>query len=181
MQSGHGGSQPRERLLKLGAATLSDAELIALLLGTGTRGEPVHDMARRLLAEAGGLSGLRLADPATVARKGVGPAKASRVLASVELATRLAFQKVPKRLSLDRPEACVRYLLLRYGVRDQEVMGALFLNVRNQIIYEREIFRGTLRRAAVEPRAILRVALSVGAAGVLVFHTTSQRRSDPEF
>ncbi len=165
------GRQPRERLMRFGAATLSDSELIALLLGTGTRGESVHDMSARLLAEAGGLSGLRMADPLTVARKGVGPAKASRVLAAVELATRLAFRELPKRLPLDRPESSARYLLLRYGVRDQEVMGALFLNVRNHVIYETEIFRGTLRRAAVEPRAILRVALSVGAAGVLMFHT----------
>ncbi len=163
--------QPRERLMRLGASTLSDADLLAILLGTGRSGEPVNAMASRVLAEWGGLAGLRTAEPASVACKGVGPAKASRILAVVEMATRIAFRAQPKRLTVDRPDAAARYLLLRYSRRDQEVMGALFLNVRNQTVHESEIFRGTLKRASVEPRAILREALSVGAAGFVVFHT----------
>ena len=165
------GELPRERLLKVGAKGLSDAELVAILLGTGTSGQPVLEMAERLLADSGGLTGLRTADPRTVARKGLGPAKTSRILAAVELATRLAFKELPQRLALDRPEASARYLLLRYGRRDQEVMGAVYLTARNQPLHEGEIYRGTLRRASVEPRTILREALNVGAAGVLLFHT----------
>ena len=162
---------PRERLLENGAGALSDSELIAVLLGTGSREMGVEELGETLLKAAGGIQGLRTADPRAVTRKGVGPAKACRVLAAVELATRLAFAELPKRLCFDRPEACARYLLLRYARRDQEVMGAVFVNVRNEALHECELYRGTLRRAAVEPRGILREALAVGAAGVLLFHT----------
>jgi len=163
--------RPRERLIVHGANALSDSELLAILLGTGTRGESVVKMAERLLSDCGGLGGLRTASVRDVARKGVGPAKASRVLAAIELAIRLAFREVPRRMQLDRPESSARYLLLRYGRRDQEVMGAVYLTVRQQPLHESEIYRGTLRRASVEPRTILREALSVGAAGILLFHT----------
>ncbi len=162
---------PRERMLRSGPTSLSDAELVALLLGTGTRGSSALTMARELLAMVGGLCGLRTADPHLVSLRGLGPAKVSRVLAAAELATRLAFDSVPKRMALDHPEASARYLLLRYGRRDQEVMGAVYLNVRNQVMHEVELYRGTIRRASVEPRGVLREALCVGATGVLLFHT----------
>lgn len=170
-RGGAGRKPPRERLLDSGASTLSDGELLAVLLGTGSREMGVEELGERLLQSAGGLQGLRTACPRSVTRKGVGPAKACRVLAAVELATRLAFADLPKRMCFDRPEACARYLLLRYARRDQEVMGAVFVNVRNEAVHECELYRGTLRRAAVEPRGILREALAVGAAGVLLFHT----------
>lgn len=166
-----GGELPRERLLRSGAGSLSDAELISILLGTGNRDIGVEELGERVLESVGGLHGLRTADPRSVSRKGIGPAKACRVLAAVEIATRLAFAEQPKRLCFDRPEACARYLLLRYARRDQEVMGAVYVNVRNEALHECELYRGTLRRAAVEPRGILREALTVGAAGVLLFHT----------
>ena len=72
---------------------------------------------------------------------------------------------------MTRPEDVARYLCLRYGRNDQEVVGALYLDTRNRLIREREVFRGTLNRAAVEPRGVLKEAVLQGAAGVVLFHT----------
>jgi DNA repair protein RadC len=104
-------------------------------------------------------------------RKGLGDSKAASVLASLELAKRLARAEVPRRRPLRNPWDVVSYLFLKYTVRDQEVVGALYMDVRNRLIGEREIFRGTLERAVVEPREIFRDAIIRGAAGIVLFHT----------
>jgi DNA repair protein RadC len=162
--------RPRERLLKNGAQVLSDAELLAVLLKNGRPGASVLDLARELLAECGGLGGLAAGDALSLRRRGVGPVKLAALLAAVELACRLAQARVPDRKLMGRPGTVARYVALRYGARDQEVMGALFVDIRNRLLAEREIYRGTLNRAAVEPREILKEGLLRGAAGVIVFH-----------
>jgi DNA repair protein RadC len=163
--------RPRERLLREGGAALSDGELLAVLLRTGCTGASALDLGRELLLVAGGLAGLATLDAASLQRRGLGAAKAAGLLAALELARRVARAELPDRLPLGDPEAVARYLLLRYSERDQEVMGALFLDVRNRLLGEAELFRGTLARAAVEPRAVLKQALLRSAAGVLLFHT----------
>jgi DNA repair protein RadC len=163
--------RPRERLLRHGAAALSDAELVALLLRTGGRGASAVDLARDLLAAVDGLAGLVGCDAGPLRRRGLGDAKLAAVLAAVELACRLSRARLPEREALTHPAAVARYLTLRYARAEQEVMGAIYLDSRNRLLAEREIYRGTLNRAAVEPRAILKEALLRGAAGVLLFHT----------
>ena len=88
-------------------------------------------------------------------RRGLGEAKAASVLASLELARRLARAEIPERELLSRPSEVVRYLALRYAFRDQEVMGALFLDTRHRLVSEGEVFRGALDRASVEPRQLI--------------------------
>lgn len=163
--------RPRERLLALGSRALSDAELIAILLRTGSAGVSAVEMAVRLLREVGGLPGLCDVGYHDLERPGLGRAKGATLLAGVELARRLARAEVPDRAPLGRPAQVASYLALRYGRRDQEVMGALFLDTRNRLLGERELYRGTLDRAAVEPREILKEGLLRGAAGVVLFHT----------
>ena len=162
--------RPRERLLEQGGRALSDAELLAVLLRTGRFGASALDVARELLAAHGGLSGLESVDSREIRRLGVGPAKAASLLAALEIGRRLAREQLPEEL-LTRPAEVVRYLQLRYGERDQEVMGALFLNLRNRLIGDRNIYRATSDRASVEPRAVLKEALLRGASGFVVFHT----------
>lgn len=162
---------PRERLLDSGAAALSDAELLALVLRTGRPGRGARALAAELLSELGGLGGLLHVAPRGVRRRGIGPAKTASVLAAVELARRLARTEVRQNDPLSHPVAVARYLRLRYSRAAQEVMGALFLDSRNGVVAEREIFRGTLNRAAVEPRQILKQALLYDAAGLILFHT----------
>jgi DNA repair protein RadC len=163
--------RPRERLLAQGAQVLGDAELVAVLLRTGQAGESALSVARRLLAKSGGLRALAVAVPAALTGGGVGPAKAAALLAAVELGRRLARAEVREREPLGHPAAVASYLTLRYAALDQEVMGALYLDVRNRLLGERELFRGALNRAVAEPRRILREGLLAGAAGCIVFHT----------
>ncbi len=163
--------RPRERMLTYGEGALSDEELVAILLRSGKPGQSAIAMAAELIQEHGGVGGLLWTDLRRMRRYGLGPAKAASIMAAVELGRRLAKAGLSKDNLLDRPESVARYLYLRYGRVDQEVMGALFVDMRNHLTGESEIFRGTLTRAAVEPRAILREALLSGAAGLLLFHT----------
>lgn len=93
------------------------------------------------------------------------------MLAAVEIGKRLAKANLPQRLSLDQPSRVANYLALRYLTQDQEIMGSLYLDTRNRLIGESELYRGTLNRAAVEPRAALKEALLRNAAGFILFHT----------
>lgn len=163
--------RPRERLLKHGSDALSPAELVAVLLRTGVKGISAMKMATDLIQETGGLAGLVALTPQALRRKGLGPAKAASLLAALEIASRVAREQLGEREPLTRPAEVARYLALRYWARDQEVVGALFLDARSRLLGEKELFRGTLDRAIAEPREILKEALLRGAAGVIVFHT----------
>ena len=166
-----GEEKPRERLLEHGASALSDNELVAVLLRTGRQGQTVFQMAREILIDTGGLDGLVDSRAKDLIRDGLGEAKAASLIAAVEVGRRLARRRVSERRPLGRPASVAHYLSLRYQVRDQEVMGALYLDVRNKLLCDKEIYRGTLSRAAVEPREVLKEALRQGAAGVVLFHT----------
>lgn len=163
--------RPRERLLAQGSEALSDAELLAVLLRTGTRGKSALGLATELLVEAGGLPGLVGSSYPEVRRPGLGRAKAAALLAGVELGRRLARAELPEREPLARPGDAVRYLALRYRKRDQEVVGALLLDGRRRLIGDRELYRGTLTETAVEPREVLKECLLRGATGLVLFHT----------
>ena len=162
--------RPRERLLAKGARSLGDAELVAVLLRTGRRGASAIEMARELLDAVGGLAGLANAQPASLARRGLGAAKSAGLVAAIEVGRRLARAEIVDREPLARPAAVASYLALRFALREQEVLGALYLDVRNRLLAERELYRGTLSRAAVEPRRVLQEGLLLGAAGCIVFH-----------
>lgn len=163
--------RPRERLLRSGGASLSDAELVAVLLRTGRPGQSVVEMAQELLRERGGLGGLLASNRGALRRRGLGDAKLATLLAAFELGRRLARSRIDEREVLDRPWLVASYLGMRYSSSDQEVMGAVYLDVRNRMISECEVFRGTLSRTVVEPRAILKEALLRSASGFILFHT----------
>ena len=165
------GERPRERLLRDGGGALTDAELLAVLLRTGCPGKTAVEMAQEILDEHGGLAGLICSDIRRLRRHGLGPAKSATVLAGLEFARRLVRVQLPQQDLLDSPGAVSNYLVLRFGRLDQEVMGALFVDAKNQLLGETEIFRGTMTSASAEPRAILREAILCGASGVIVFHT----------
>ena len=162
--------RPRERLLREGGRALSDGELVAVLLRTGRPGRSALDMARELLSERGGLAGLATADGSSLRRRGLGEAKMAAVLAACEIARRLAKARLANRDVFVNPASTAAYLVLRYASADQEVFGALYLDVRNRLIAEGEVFRGTLGKTLVEPRAILKEGLLRSASGVVVFH-----------
>jgi len=162
---------PRERLLAGGAQLLSDRELLAVVLRNGRPGASALDLAGRLLEKAGGLRALAGASYRSLRSNGIGPGKVAAVLAAAEIACRMAAAEVPERRPLSKPAAVARYLDLRYGHIGQEVMGALYCDARHRLIGERELYRGTLHRAAVEPREVLKEGLLLGAAALVLYHT----------
>jgi DNA repair protein RadC len=164
------GESPRERLAARGAGALADPELLALCLGNGRRGADTLALARTVLEEAGGLIGLPALTLPALARLGLTEAKAAAVLAAVELARRLALAAVPDRQLMSRPSEVATYLALRYFNAGQELMGAIFLDVKNGFLGTVELSKGTLSRTAVETRQVIREGLLRNAASVLLFH-----------
>ncbi|HUO86438.1 MAG TPA: DNA repair protein RadC [Thermoanaerobaculia bacterium] len=163
--------RPRERLLERGSGAISDVELVAVLLRTGAAGVSALRLAGEVMRERGGLAGLLDTEARHLDRFGIGPAKAAMLLAAVELGRRLARSELPDRTPMERPAAVARYLELRYLRRLQEVVGALYLDARNRLLSDQELYRGTINRSLVEPRLVLVEALLRGASGVVLFHT----------
>lgn len=166
-----GAELPRERLLRSGVESLSDAELVAIVLRTGARGVSALSLARCLLAEHGGLSALVGVHPGEIDARGIGPAKRATLAASVEIGCRIAREEIDRGPILGRPAAVARYLRLRYRRPGQEVLGAVYLDARQRPIRDEEIYRGSLDRSTAEPRAILKRALLLDAKSLIVFHT----------
>ena len=152
-----------------GAAALSDAELVALLIEPGRRGKSSLDIARELTAE--GL--LPLARREWIPGKPVGSLGASRVArigAALELGRRIATLSATSSDPIRDPGEIALRLIARYAQRVQETFGCLYLDVRNRVVTEREIFIGTLNSTTVAPRDVFRFALLDHAASVIVFH-----------
>ena len=162
--------KPAERLLLRGPTALSDAELLAVLIRNGD-GAALTTAQALLQAQDGVLGLAASAEVSALRERGLEPPEIAAVVAAVEFSRRLARGRVPDREPLSHPAAIATYLSLRYGREDQEVVGALYLDVHNRLVAEAELFRGTLRRASVEPRQILKRGLFERAAGIVLFHT----------
>jgi DNA repair protein RadC len=169
MQAMHEG--PRERLLRRGASALSDAEVLAVLLGTGLPGFPAPVLAARLLQRCGGLSGLLSRDPrALLEEPGLGPAKLGLILAARELALRSAEEPLRRADVMRSPGDTQRYLRQHLGGRDREVFCCLFLDAQHRLLHCEDLFFGTLDGAAVYPREVAARALRYSAAAVILAH-----------
>ena len=174
------GNGPREKLLRRGVTALSDAELLALMLGTGSRGRPVMKMAHDLLDRFGGLAGL-LSAPRNelLAESGVGEAKVSMLEASIELARRQAQERLQRSDVLSSPEQARRFLHCHLRNDAREVFCCLFLNSQNALISCEDLFWGTLDGAVVYPREVLRRALEIHAAAVIFAHNHPSGVAEP--
>jgi DNA repair protein RadC len=169
--------RPRERLARHGAPALSNRELIALLLGTGSSGVSALDLADGLLAQ--GLRELASRSLADLERRpGLGRAKATRVLAGLEIGARLASEAGGARPFLGSSAEVARHLLPRYGARPVETFGLLALDVRRRLRHEAVISVGCLTASLVHPREVFQEAIAGRAAAILVFH--NHPSGDPE-
>lgn len=175
------GERPRERLLKQGAAALSDAELLAIFLRVGLPGKSAVDLARELLARFDGdLGHLAAAEPASLATlPGIGPAKAAQLAASLELSRRALAADLTTRDALGSPQAVRDWLRLRIGHLPHEVFHALWLDAQNRLIAAEELFRGTLTATSVYPREVVKRALASNAAAVILAHNHPSGHSQP--
>jgi len=163
--------RPRERLLAGGAGALTDAELLALLLGSGIPGRGAVDLARGALAHFGSLGRLLLAAPAALEElPGLGRARAARVHAVVELAKRMLRERARHGPTLGSPPAVRDYLSLCLAERGHEVFVVLFLDARHRVIACEEMFRGTLTQTSVYPREVVKQALRHNCAAVILAH-----------
>ena len=162
--------RPRERLHANGAASLSDAELVAVLLRTGVRGKSAVDLARELLQKYDGISKLLNAGPELVRVNGLGPAKTAQFAAAMELARRSAEERVRETSALTSPGAVRDYLRLKLGGRQHEVFVCIWLDAQHRAIKFDEPFSGTLTQTSVYPREIVKQALAVNAAAVIFAH-----------
>jgi len=172
--------RPREKLLTRGAATLSDAEVLALLVGTGQRGTDAVALARRLLAEAGGLRGLLDQPAQRLARlPGVGIARACRLAAGVDLGPRHLAQDLARGEALTDPAKAGDYLTRRLRALPYEVFACLFLDTRHRVIAFEELFRGTLDGAEVHPREVVQRCLAHHAAAVILGHNHPSGCTEP--
>jgi DNA repair protein RadC len=165
-------AQPREKLLSRGAAALSDTELLALLLRTGTAGRGVLQMAREVLDTFGGIAGLLHTAAEDLKRiKGLGgPAKRAELMAVLELARRGLAQQLGAREIFATPGAVKQYLQLHLARKQHEVFAVLFLDAQNRLIDMEELFQGTLTQTSVYPREVVKRAIKHHAASVVFAH-----------
>lgn len=161
--------RPREKLLQRGAGILSDAELLAVLLGSGVAGRNVLDLARGLLAKFGGLRQFLEADRAMVLREpGLGPVRYAQLQALLEIGRRYLDEHIERASVLESPASVRRYLKSMLRHESSEVFGCLFLDTKHRPLAFEILFRGTIDRASIYPREVVRRSLLHNAAALIL-------------
>ncbi|MCL1630515.1 DNA repair protein RadC [Sporolactobacillus sp. CPB3-1] len=163
--------RPRERLARDGASALSNQELLAILLHSGTKNESVMQLAERLLCRFEGLELLKDASIEELKQvKGIGAAKAIQLLAGFELGQRMARKARESRYSIRSPEDGADYVMEEMRALKQEHFLVLFLNTKNQVLHKKTIFVGSLNASIVHPREVFKEAVRQSAASIICFH-----------
>ncbi|MCA1978034.1 MAG: DNA repair protein RadC [Thiobacillus sp.] len=173
-------ARPREKLLRQGAAALTDAELVAVFLRTGVTGKSAVDLGRELIARFGGLGGLCRAERrAACAAPGIGEAKYAQLAAVMEMARRTLAEAMHAGDALNSPDAVRDYLRLTLRGKEYEVFCCVFLDAQHRVIAVEELFRGTLTQTSVYPREIVRRALAHNAAALVLAHNHPSGVAEP--
>ena len=163
--------RPRERLCQLGAEYLSDAELLAIILRVGNRGQSAFDLAKEILIHSQGLGGLDAKSVSELCQnRGIGKAKASQIKAAIEIGKRLRHaSKKPGAVFRNSHEVFDHMqAALRHQPREQ--FHVLLLTIRNKLILEKKLFEGTLHESIVNPREVVKLAVNEQAAGIIFVH-----------
>jgi DNA repair protein RadC len=172
--------RPREKLLKRGSYALTDAELLAIFLRTGTRGKSAVDLARELLADFGSLKALLGADQQRFCQgNGLGEAKYTQLQAVLEMARRHFKESLQRGDALTSPDITRAYLSAQLRGYSYEVFACLFLDNQNRVIQLTELFHGTIDAASVYPREVAKQALHHNAAAVIFAHNHPSGVSEP--
>ncbi|HDZ55570.1 MAG TPA: JAB domain-containing protein [Pseudomonas xinjiangensis] len=172
--------RPREKLLSQGAASLSDAELLAIFLRTGIPGRNAVDLARDLLTGFGSLRALLQADQKLFCQHaGLGPAKFVQLQAVMEMARRHLYEELKRGDALTSPGAVRQYLKSKLLGLPHEVFACLFLDNQHRVIAFEELFRGTLDSASVYPREVMKRALAHNAAALILTHNHPSGVAEP--
>lgn len=172
--------RPREKLLQRGSAALTDAELLAIFLRTGTPGKSAVDLARELLADFGSLKALLDADQQRFClSNGLGSAKYAQLQAVLEMAKRHFKEALQRGNVLTSPEITRSYLSAQLRGYSYEVFACLFLDNQHRVIKLEELFRGTIDGASVYPREVVKQALYYNAAAMIFAHNHPSGISEP--
>lgn len=172
--------RPREKLLQRGPSSLSDAELLAIFIRTGTAGRTAVDIARELLTRFGSLRALLTADLADFSSTaGIGPAKFAQLKAIIEIGQRFLGESLSPGQALTDPDVVRSYLAVRLRDRPHEVFCCLYLDNRHRVLAFEELFRGTINGAAVYPRELVKQALAHNAAAVILVHNHPSGVAEP--
>jgi DNA repair protein RadC len=173
-------ARPREKLLARGPAALADAELLALLLRTGLKGQGVLQLAQALLDTFGGLGGLLRAQPADLKKvKGLGPAKRAEMAAVLEIARRSVAQELAAAPVFDAPDKVKQFLALHLGGLAHEEFAVVFLDGQHRLLQMKTLFRGTLGQTSVYPREVVKEALALNAGAVILAHNHPSGAAEP--
>ena len=163
--------RPRERLLKQGPKSLSDAELLAIFLRTGTRNISAVDLARQLLQQFGSLSQLLKASQSDFcAAMGLGEAKFTQLQAVMEMSRRVHADGLSQGQTITNAADAANFLMAELGDRPAEVFGALFLDTKHHILAFEELFHGTIDHTSVHPRELIRRVMHHNAARIILAH-----------
>ncbi|MBO8177510.1 MAG: DNA repair protein RadC [Bacillus sp. (in: Bacteria)] len=163
--------RPRERFIQNGPQSVSNQELLAILLGTGTKEESVLQLANRLLVYFEGLRMLKDTSlEELMAVKGIGKAKAVQLLASVELGRRIHNLTFEDRYVIRSPEDGAKYVMEELRFLSQEHFVCLYLNTKNQVMHKQTVFIGSLNASIVHPREVFKEALRRSAASLICVH-----------
>ncbi len=172
--------RPREKLLQRGADALTDAELLAIFLRTGTKGLSAIDLAYKILNEFSSLRNLFNASLEDFSKiKGVGPAKYVQLQAVLEMSSRHLKETIEKQSAITSPHDTRQFLKSQLRDRSYEVFAAIFLDNRHQVIKFEELFRGTIDGASVYPREVVKKALKYNAAAMIVAHNHPSGIAEP--
>ena len=172
--------RPREKLLHRGADALTDAELLAIFLRTGTKGLSAIDLAYNILDEFSSLRNLFNANLEDFSKiKGIGPAKYVQLQAVLEMSSRYLKEKIEKQNAITSPHDTRQFLKSQLRDRSYEVFAVLFLDNRHQVIKFEELFRGTIDGASVYPREVVKKALEYNAAALIVAHNHPSGVAEP--
>ena len=165
------GERPRERLREFGPKSLSNTELIAILLRTGLLGENVLAVSSRLLARFDGLAGLgRVSFSELCAERGLSEAKTSQLMAALELGRRFVSLAPQERAVINSPQDVANLLLADMSVLDQEHLRILLLNTRNEVLGIQEIYVGNVNSSVVRAAEVFRPAVQANAPSIIVVH-----------
>ncbi len=172
--------RPREKLLLRGAQSLSDAELLAIFLRTGTRGKTAVDLARELLHDFNGLRALFEAEEAQFCQaNGLGQAKFVQMQAVLEMSRRYLRERLKRGDVLSDPDAVRLYLLAKLRDQPAEVFACVFLDNRHRVIAFEELFFGTIDSASIYPREVVRRVMKHNAAAVIFAHNHPSGVAEP--
>lgn len=172
--------RPREKLLDRGPEILSDAELLAVILGHGPRGQDVVSFSRELLLRFGGLRGLMNQRGESLKEfRGVGPAKTAMIFAIREVGARYLREKMTSQNFVRSPQAVTDYLLAVLRDQKREIFKVLFLDKSLRIVGERDLFHGTIDEAAVHPREVVKAALEFHASNLILVHNHPSGKTEP--